>query len=109
MKRSDCSVDRSGTISSDKQRVQLGVGHGTSERRNGIGDSHNRESAAVPRQEYLAFWGEETEAFTGSLSTNTVEGELPKVRLRTPYAGIRACGSAHTTIRCTCSRTDCQK
>lgn len=49
------------------------------------------ERAAVLREEYPAFWDEESETFTGSLSTNAIEGGNWRLKygLRTPYARCR--------------------
>lgn len=49
------------------------------------------ERAEVLREEYPAFWNEETETFTGPLSTNAIEGGNWRLKygLRTPYARCR--------------------
>ena len=48
------------------------------------------ERAAVLREEYPTFWDEESETFTGSLSTNAIEGGNWRLKygLRTPYARV---------------------
>jgi hypothetical protein len=49
------------------------------------------ELVATLREEYLAFWDEETEEFTGPVSTNVIEGGNWRLKygLGVPYARCR--------------------
>ena len=62
-------------------------------------DEAASDHATVLPKEYPAFWDEETEMFTGPLSTNAIEGGnwRLKYRLRIPYARCQG-ALAHTAL-----------
>ena len=54
-------------------------------------ETDHEELVATHRQEYPAFWDDEAEEFTGSVSTNTIEGGNWRLKygLGVPYARCR--------------------